>query len=162
MIELVMDDKTPAVYRGTGKYPEIPTIYSPFAKISKDLEEVSLQDAIARFGNLIDNIDDNIPVILENLNKMTSSLSDSTPETMKNMNAFIEDLNKSLPALLRNMNNVAAKIDSTIDKKNGEVSKTMENVNNALEEFTKAGRSMKNLTDYLERHPEAVIQGKEK
>ena len=36
------------------------------------------------------------------------------------------------------------------------------NINNTLEEIAKAGRSLKNLTDYLERHPEAIIQGKEK
>ena len=36
----------------------------------------------------------------------------------------------------------------------------MENINNTLEDFTKVGRSMKNLTDYLERHPEALLKGK--
>lgn len=30
----------------------------------------------------------------------------------------------------------------------------------ALREFTKAARSIKTLTDYLERHPESLIQGK--
>lgn len=162
MIELVMDDKTPVVYRGTGKYPEIPTIYSSFAQFSKDLEDIPLQDTIARIGNLIDKVDENIPLILENLNKMTSSLNDSTPATMKNLNALIENLNKNLPDLLRNVNKIAAKIDDAIDNNRGKTAKTMDNVNNTLEEISKFSRSMKNLTDYLERHPEAIVQGKEK
>ena len=159
MIELVMDDKTPAVYRGTGKYPEIPTIYSPFAQISKDLAEIPLQDTIIRIGNLIDKVDENIPLILDNMNKMTSSLNDSAPETIKNLNALIDNLNKNLPDLLRNVNKIASKIDDAIDNNRGKTAKTMDNVNNTLEEISKVSRSMKNLTDYLERHPEAIVQG---
>ena len=162
MIELVMDDKTPAVYRGTGKYPEIPTIYSPFAQISKDLAEIPLQDTIIRIGNLIDKVDENIPLILDNMNKMTSSLNDSAPETIKNLNALIDNLNKNLPDLLRNVNKIASKIDDAIDNNRGKTAKTMDNVNNTLEEISKVSRSMKNLTDYLERHPEAIVQGKGK
>ena len=30
----------------------------------------------------------------------------------------------------------------------------------ALTEFSKAARSLRNLTDYLERHPESLLQGK--
>lgn len=161
MIELIMDDKTPVVYRGTGKYPEIPTIYSSFAQISKDLEDIPLQDTIARLGNLIDKVDENIPLILENLNKMTSSLNDSTPKTIANLNVLIDNLNKNLPDLLRNVNKIASKIDDAIDNNRGKTAKTMDNVNNTLEEISKFSRSMKNLTDYLERHPEAIVQGKE-
>lgn len=40
MIELVMLPNDKPVYRGSGKYPEIPTVYSSFAQISKDLEDV--------------------------------------------------------------------------------------------------------------------------
>ena len=50
----------------------------------------------------------------------------------------------------------------TMDQKNGEFTHTVNNLNSTLEEISKASRSMKNLTDYLERHPEAIIQGKEK
>ncbi|MBR1825797.1 MAG: MCE family protein [Alphaproteobacteria bacterium] len=162
MIELIMNPDVEAVYRGTGKYAEIPTMYSSFAQISKDLEEVPLQDTLVRLGNLLDNIDDNLPQILENISNLTGSLSEATPDTMKKLNELVDNLNKDMPPLLQNMTGISAKIDSVMDKKNGEASKTMENINRTLEEISKAGRSMKNLTDYLERHPEAVIQGKEK
>ncbi|MBR3677165.1 MAG: MCE family protein [Alphaproteobacteria bacterium] len=162
MIELVMEPKTPAELRGTGKYWEIPTIYSPFAQISKDLEEIPLQDTIVRIGNLIDNIDENIPVILDNITDITTSLSEEAPDTVKSIKQLTESLNKSLPAILQSMNNISAKIDKALNGKNSEFDKTMENVNKALDEFVKASRSIKNLSDYLERHPEAIIQGKGK
>ncbi len=162
MIELVMEPKTPSVLRGTGKYWEIPTIYSPFAQISKDLEQIPLQESLARLGNILNDIEDNLPEILKNIRLLTKSLASDTPDTLENISKLIEELKKDMPSLLKNMNDIAAKLDNTMDKRRGSVVKTMKNFNNALEEFSKASRSIKNLTDYLERHPEAVIQGKEK
>ena len=162
MIELVMDNKAPAVLRGTGKYWEIPTVYSPFAQLSKDLEEIPLQDTIIRIGSLIDNIDDNIPHILNNIMGITESINTSAPNAIKNMSELIEGLNKNMPLLMKNVNSISAKINQLVDSKNGDAAKTMENINSTLEEISKASRSLKNLTDYLERHPEAIIQGKEK
>ena len=49
-----------------------------------------------------------------------------------------------------------------LDKKSGEASKSMSSFNSTMEEISKTSRSIKNLTDYLERHPEALIHGKEK
>jgi len=35
-----------------------------------------------------------------------------------------------------------------------------QNLQNTLQELAKAAHSIKNLTDYLERHPESLIKGK--
>jgi paraquat-inducible protein B len=126
MIELVMDAKTPAVLRGTGKYWEIPTELSSFAMLSQDLEEVPLRETLSRLGNIIQDLEENLPQILENTTQITQ------------------------------------KIDRVLDRKSGEASKSMHSFNAAMEEISKTSRSIKNLTDYLERHPEALLMGKEK
>ena len=126
MIELVMDPDTPAVMRGTGKYAEIPTELSPFTVISNDLKEIPLRESLIRLGDLV------------------------------------VDLNENLPAILSNITQITAKMDRMLDKKSGEASKTMNNFNSTMEEIAKASRSLKNLMDYLERHPEALLHGKEK
>ena len=162
MIELVMDDKSPVVYRGTGKYPEIPTIYSSFAQISKDLEDISLQDTVIRLGNLIDNIDENIPLILENITEVTRNMKSSAPNILENLGDIADNLNKNIPPLLQNLNKISMKIDDVMNEKTGSAGKTLDNMNKTMEEISKASRSLKNLTDYLERHPEAIIQGKGK
>lgn len=126
MIELVMDAKTPAVLRGTGKYWEIPTELSSFAMLSQDLEEVPLRETLSRLGNIIQDLEENLPQILENTTQITQ------------------------------------KIDRVLDRKSGEASKSMQGFNTAMEEISKTSRSIKNLTDYLERHPEALLMGKEK
>ena len=162
MIEMIMDSKAPVVYRGTGKYPEIPTVYSSFAQISKDLEDVPLQDTVIRIGHLIDNIDETIPTILENISHTTAALKETAPNAMKNFNDLAESLNKNIPSLLQNLNRISEKLDKAMNQQTGSAGKTINNLNTTLEEISKASRSLKNLTDYLERHPEAIIQGKEK
>ncbi len=162
MIELVMLPNDKPVYRGSGKYPEIPTVYSSFAQISKDLEDIPLQDTIIRVGNLIDNIDESIPVILKDISQTTATIRETAPDVMKKLSDLAESLNKNIPSLLTNLNDVSKKVNSLMDEKTGSAGRTLENMNKTLEDISKASRSLKNLTDYLERHPEAVIQGKEK
>lgn len=126
MIELIMDPSQPAVFRGKGDDDEIPTVLSAYAKFSKDLDEIPLQESLMRIGNMA------------------------------------VELDEKLPKLLDNIDGISSKVDKMLDKKSGEVSKTLSNVNSTMEEISKASRSVKNLTDYLERHPEAIIQGKGK
>ena len=126
MIELVMDPKVEAVFRGSGQYLEVPTELSPFALISQDLEEVSLRESLSRLGNIIEDLEDNLPQILENTTRITE------------------------------------KLDKALDRNSGEASQSMKSFNSAMEEISKTSRSIKNLTDYLERHPEALLRGKEK
>lgn len=151
MIELVMDEKTPAVLRGTGKYWEIPTMYSTFAQFSKDLEEIPLREILSRLGNILSDIDENLPIIMKSIGSVSANVDENLPSIMSNINS-----------VAGNINNITSKINNVMDKKNGETTKTMNNFNTTLEEISKASRSLKNLTDYLERHPEAIIQGKEK
>ena len=150
MIELVMDAKAPAVLHGNGKYWEIPTVYSAFAQLSKDLEDVSLREILSKLGNILSDIDENLPIIMKSIGSVSSSVDENLPSIMDN----IKEVSK-------NMGNITAKVNVVMDKKNGETTKTMNNFNNTLEEIAKASRSIKNLIDYLERHPEAIIQGKE-
>ena len=126
MIELVMLPETKVEIRGNGKYAEIPTILSPFAAISNDLKEIPLRESLMRFGNILKDVEDQLPQILENTTQVTQ------------------------------------KINALLEKKSGETSKSMNSFNSTMEEISKASRSIKNLTDYLERHPEAIIQGKGK
>ncbi len=133
MIELVMDPKTPVVLRGTGKYWEIPTELSSFAMLSQDLEEVPLREILSRFSNIMEELEVNLPKILQNANEMTTQMSQ-----------------------------IAGKVDRMLNQKSGEASKSMMSFNAAMEELVRTGRSIKNLTDYLERHPEALLRGKEK
>ena len=45
---------------------------------------------------------------------------------------------------------------------NLQTKKTLNNANQSISDIGAAARSIKNLTDYLERHPEAILKGKGK
>ncbi len=126
MIELFMDPDQPVIMRGSGEIREIPTSLSEFAKFSEDLKGIPLHETLTKMGDVLVDLDENLPAILNNVAQIT------------------------------------AKVDKMLNNKSGEVSKTLMNANTTMEEISKASRSIKNLTDYLERHPEALLRGKEK
>ena len=136
MIELNMNPSSPAKFEGDGSHIEIPTEMSPFEMISKDLQEIPLKETMLRLSDIVQKIDMQLPDILQNFNER-------------------------MPKILENIQQVTQKASSTIDKKSYETSKAMTNFNSAMEDMGKASISIKNLADYLERHPEALLRGKE-
>lgn len=151
MIELFMDPSQPAVMRGDGDYMEIPTEYSSFAMISKDLQDVPLREILSQLSDILGDIDKNLPQIMENVGTITARVNEDLPALMKNVDSVTSNVSK-----------ITAKVANVMDKKDNETTRTIGNLNNTLEEVSKASRSLKNLTDYLERHPESLIKGKEK
>lgn len=126
MIQLSMDPGQPIILHGNEQYLEIPTELSAFAKFSKDLKQIPLHESLIRLGNVLVDLDNNLPSILKNISQITQ------------------------------------KVNHMMNHQTGGLSDTIKNLNTTLEEITKASLAIKNLTDYLERHPEAIIRGKEK
>lgn len=124
MIELDMDPSAPAVLRGTGEHMEIPTVISSIGMISKDLQEIPFRENMMQLGNLLKELDEKLPPIMENLYGITD------------------------------------KTDKLLDSQAARAEKTINNFNAMVEQMSRAGRSVQNLADYLERHPEAMLQGK--
>ena len=124
MIELDMDPSVPAILRGTGEHMEIPTVISSIGMISKDLQEIPFRENMMQLGNLLKELDDKLPPIMDN------------------------------------MYNITAKTDKLLDSQATRAEKTLNNFNAMVEQMSRAGRSVQNLADYLERHPEAMLQGK--
>src|SRR5262245_10990832 len=69
------------------------------------------------------------------------------------VNAVLEDLRRAIAEADRVLKNT----DATILGKNAPV---QQDLRDALQEVSRAARSLRTLTDYLERHPESLIRGK--
>src|SRR5262245_32379909 len=69
------------------------------------------------------------------------------------VNAVLEDLRRAIAEADRVLKNT----DATILGKNAPV---QQELRDALQEVSRAARSLRILTDYLERHPESLIRGK--
>lgn len=87
---------------------------------------------------------------------------------------------ETIPGIIEQVNSVLAKIEAMpLDKIGTNLDEATENINNLIkslnaaeggmtgvqagemmDELTKAARSIRSMSEYLERHPEALIKGK--
>jgi paraquat-inducible protein B len=163
-----------------GKYPEIPTVPSsmdqlkhnvnafveelnkmPLDKIGQELLE-TMQGA-NRFANA--------PELLEAIHTLNVTLEEirgMTVETRDSLNRSFDDLG----TLTQHLDIKVVTLSESIEKTLGATRAALKvakpgspaavNLNNALKELASAARSIRVLADYLERHPEALVQGKGK
>ena len=81
-------------------------------------------------------------------------------ETINRFNHVTEVLGKELPVLLPALTKSSQNLDQTLAKVAGSSDETISNLNEALHDVSDAAKSLQNLADYLERHPESLIKGK--
>jgi paraquat-inducible protein B len=145
------------------KFPELPTIPAP------------LQIITARVNNLLSKIE-TVPIkqigkdlgdTLQNVKRLSES-----KELLETVQALNETLQQTRQLVQNLDSNVAPAISSTLDQAQktlvsvegalGQDSPLQHEMRRALKELAEAARSIRILTDYLERHPDALIYGKGK
>ena len=102
-----------------------------------------------------------IPTVLSQKEELVLGLNRiKIQETLEKINTVAETLGKELPVLLPALTQSSKNLDKTLEKVAGSSEETLSSLNETLHEVSDAARSFQNLTDYLERHPESLIQGK--
>jgi paraquat-inducible protein B len=133
--------------------PELPVVPSTL---------VELEDKLTRVVDKIDKmpleaIGNGIKKDLESLDQtlMVASklISNADAQLVPGLKTAVEDLHSTLVAIERATNNANA----TLLESNAAA---QEDLRNALYEFTRAARSLRVLTDALERQPSSLIRGK--
>lgn len=191
MIGLDFYPDTPARLVGRDpEYPEIPTIPSRLQAISETIEQLPLQDLVANLTSALQGINQavnspeltgtlrethetvsRVGILAESLNNRVSSLGGTLEGTLAEARGFIKTANgeiDGLQASLRQTSEAATAALAQIEKTTqgmegtiGERSTLNYELNNTLRELRMAARSFRNLTDYLEQHPEALLRGKQ-
>jgi len=145
--------------------PEIKEIIGNLNVASKKLDQV-LEDG----DKLILDTDSQIKGLTDNLNNKVDQLSDGMQSTLGDARKLLQDVDSEVKPVSRkiqtalvsarvaldNATNTLANVDGFI----GERSDTRHKLNRALDEIGAAAKSLKSLMDYLERHPESLLQGK--
>lgn len=102
-----------------------------------------------------------IPTVLSKREELARGLDGlKLQEMVTRINNVTEVLGKELPVLLPALRESSQSLDQTLAKVAGSSEETISNLNEALHDVSDAAKSVQNLTDYLERHPESLIQGK--
>lgn len=107
----------------------------------------------------IDDIE--IPTVPSMLDEISQSL-EKIPfaNISSNVNGLLEKLNTELPLLLRESTAAVTSINKLANSISGPGSKTMNDLDKMIRDVSDAAKSVSRLSDYLERHPEALLKGK--
>jgi paraquat-inducible protein B len=171
---------------GGTKYPEIPTIPTPIEKITSKLENFPVEQVMNNIISISEGLNklvnspelhqsiQSLNEILENVDRLVKS-----PQLQKSI--------ASLHATLDDLGSLARTIDSRVEPLSSEMHATLDEtrlammqargtlesaqhlvsdqkllyaIDNALAEITSAARSVRDLTDFLERQPQSLLRGK--
>lgn len=167
-----------------GDYPEIPTITSNSQALQMMIEGLPVKDLLDTAQSALNGVDR-----LVNSPELAGSIIEFN-KTMVEMRTLINHLNRDLPPLAQNANQsfvaatgVIGRTDKwliDLEKTTSQMRKTLETtektmaavkstvadertlyqLQNTLREVGEAARSLRQLGDYLERHPEAILRGR--
>jgi paraquat-inducible protein B len=163
---------------GTGEYPEIPTVPTDIEQIRdvamkelaklQDVDFVKLTESITNAGNAATNLlsSPDVKATLESLQDATKNL-DRTISTVRGM---VQNLNNRSGPTLASLRKAAeqatltlAQISSTATTLQAGLapdSPLTYRLEVALENFSEASSGIRELTDYLQRNPSAVVRGR--
>lgn len=143
MIELEMLPKIKPVFQN--KYfvknvLEIPTILSSKGELSQGIQNMPIKDILDKFDDFLINFNEKLPLALDSVIVMAKNVNKAAikvNELAGNINGSIDDNTNTLPIVINNFNQT-------------------------MIEIGEAANSLKNLADFLERHPESLLKGKVK
>ncbi len=121
----------------------IPTISSPFAKITNSLKVMPLA-----------KISQDVYSITETLSTQLPSLINNMDETLNTVNTILAENQSSTAQMVKDIGNSANSINLLVNENSANISQLLESVTNT-------SNSIKNLTDYLQIYPNSVVFGKE-
>jgi paraquat-inducible protein B len=133
--------------------PELPVVPGQLGDI-----EAKLTAILSKLDNLpLEDIGNGLKNDVEELDRTLREIrglaSDTKAQLVPPLKADLESLQRTLAAAERSLNNA----DSLLLGPNAP---GQQNLRDALQEIARAAQSLRVLTDYLERHPDALIRGK--
>ena len=144
-------------------YPSLPTMPGRIETVGNQVFKILDKLEAMPLGNILADIQD----ILHNIKGL--SHSPVLPRTLAHLNTVLDDLEKLVdgfhsevtPEMVKTLQQAQQSLTSarTILDTNSDLQYS---IRSALDEISKAARSLRLLTDYIERHPETFIFGKEK
>lgn len=171
--------------------PEFPTAPSPFSVFAEEVAKLPLADIADNMNTLLKNTNElvtsanvqnslkNFDATLKNYREVAETFNNEIKpvavefkQTMDEYQILAKSLNEKVPGMVgsiedsfKGLEGVLAdtqKLVTSIEQSYGDNSELQYQLRQTLEELSKAAHSIRVLTDYLERHPEALIYGKDK
>ena len=102
-----------------------------------------------------------IPTTLSTLGGLSKDFQDlPLKQIIGRMDNILSEFETYLPKILPQFADLGQKLNNYVDHSVPQTDQTLNQLNSTLKDVGAAAKSLKNLTDYLERHPDALIKGK--
>jgi paraquat-inducible protein B len=188
-VSLDLMPDTPVRLVGGSSLPEIPTVPSTFEKLTQTIKQLPLEELVKELIGAVSGLKKlvNSPELTAMPGKLDTALNTGT-DLLRDIRSKVgpmadrfdeaaqsfTELAKHLDRRTEGLSTTAGKTLETLDTtlKEGKTaivkfqkvlnsdSPTVTDLNRALAEMAGAAKSIRELADYLARHPEALIQGK--
>ena len=133
--------------------PELPVVPSTVADL-----EAKITGIVAKLDKLP------LEAISADLTKVLVALNQTLEDASKAVNRIDTDVTPGLKSTLEGLRGTISAVDRTLNSADttlvGKDAPAQQDLRDALQEIARAARSLRVLTDFLERHPEALIRGK--
>jgi paraquat-inducible protein B len=158
---------TGQLYVAFDYFPDTPKAKIDWRQDPTELPAVpsTVQDIEAKLTNIIAKLE-KLPLdaIGNDLRKTLASLDQTLQDAGKAVNRIDADVTPGLRTTLDDLRGTIGVVDRVLNNTDatlvGKDAPAQQDLRDALQEITRAARSLRVLTDYLERHPDSVIRGK--
>ena len=188
-VSLDLMPDTPLRLVGRSNLPEIPTVPSTFDRLTQTIKRLPLEELVNRLTSAVTGFEKlvNSPELCQMPAKLDNALNTGT-DLLRQVRDKVSPLADSLDDAARSVSDLAKHLDHRTEGLSSSAGKTLEtlnaalkdgksaigkfekvvnadsptvtDLNRALSEMAGAARSIRELANYLERHPEALLQGK--
>lgn len=102
-----------------------------------------------------------IPTTLSTIGGLSKDFQDlPIKQIVERMDKILAELETNLPQILPGFADLSKKLNTYADRSAPQTAQTLNQLDRTLKDVGAAAKSIKNLTDYLERHPDALLKGK--
>jgi len=148
-------------------FPNTPKVKIDWSRDVPELPVVpsTASDLEAKITGIVAKLD-KLPyeAIGADLTKALADLSQTLEDTSKAVNRIDADVTPGLKSTLDGLRGTISAVDRTLNSADttlvGKDAPAQQDLRDALQEIARAARSLRVLTDFLERHPESLIRGK--
>lgn len=189
MVALDFFPAKPARYVGTAKgYTEIPTVPTELQELQKSIEHLPLREIIANLNSAVEGLDRlihsidtgqlesalrDVQTLVQHVDNRIDPLVESLTRTAGTAQTTLAESRETVAAARNDMKELAASTKATLEAAQAilkqsertlqtysDDSPLVAEMNKTLRELAAASRSLRHLSDYLERHPESLLRGK--
>jgi paraquat-inducible protein B len=158
---------TGQLYVAFDLFPTAPKANIDWSRDPTELPVVpsTVSDIEAKLTGIVTKLD-KLPLdeISNDLRKTLASLDQTLKDAGNAVNRIDSEVTPGLKTTLEDLRGTIGVVDRVLNNANatlvGKDAPAQQELRDALQEITRAARSLRVLADYLERHPESLIRGK--